>query len=129
MMTLVISNIEQFIEFLKTHSICPIKIITGIPCPGCGLTRAFFSLFSFDIHSSFSYHPLFWLIPIILIILLFRKRIPAFMKIYQDSRIWIAICTIFLIVYAIRMILYFPTTVPLDFNQNALLPSIISSLK
>ena len=41
---------------------CPFRIITGIPCPGCGMTRAFTSLFHFDLTRAFLYHPLFPLI-------------------------------------------------------------------
>jgi hypothetical protein len=41
---------------------CPIRAITGIPCPGCGLTRATFDLFRGDVYSSIKTHafaPLF----------------------------------------------------------------------
>ena len=35
---------------------CPIRAITGIPCPGCGLTRATFDLFRGDVYSSIKTH-------------------------------------------------------------------------
>ena len=41
---------------------CPIRVITGIPCPGCGMTRAFASLLHLDFARAFHYHPLFPLI-------------------------------------------------------------------
>lgn len=37
---------------------CLFRFVTGIPCPSCGMTRAFLSFLSFDFPSSFSYHPL-----------------------------------------------------------------------
>lgn len=55
---------------------CPIKFITGIPCAGCGMTRAFYSLFKLNIHDAFIYHPLFWMVPIFIIIYLFKNKIP-----------------------------------------------------
>lgn len=36
---------------------CSFQQVTGYPCPGCGGTRAFFSLLSFDVISSFKFHP------------------------------------------------------------------------
>ncbi|MDR0850900.1 MAG: DUF2752 domain-containing protein [Clostridiales Family XIII bacterium] len=38
---------------------CPIKLVTGIPCPGCGMTRAFLAAARFDFAEAFLYHPLF----------------------------------------------------------------------
>ena len=37
---------------------CPLDFIFGIPCPMCGMTRAFISLFKLDVASAFYYHPL-----------------------------------------------------------------------
>lgn len=34
---------------------CPIKLITGFPCPGCGITRATISLFKFRFYEAFYY--------------------------------------------------------------------------
>jgi hypothetical protein len=38
--------------------ICPTALFLGIPCPGCGLTRATLALVSGDIASAFRLHPL-----------------------------------------------------------------------
>ena len=45
---------------------CPIRYVTGIPCPGCGLTRAYWAVLHLDFAAAFSYHPLFWLVPFLL---------------------------------------------------------------
>lgn len=42
---------------------CPVYWLTGIPCPGCGMTRAFEALLHLDIAGAFYYHPLFWAVP------------------------------------------------------------------
>ena len=43
---------------------CPIKYLTGISCPGCGMIRAYLCLLKLDFMKSFYYHPL-WPIPAI----------------------------------------------------------------
>ncbi len=39
---------------------CPIKLVTGISCAGCGMTRAWEAMFHFHIEEAFYYHPLFF---------------------------------------------------------------------
>jgi hypothetical protein len=36
--------------------VCPIRVATGIPCPGCGLTLATMELLRGDFHASFQTH-------------------------------------------------------------------------
>ena len=50
---------------------CIFRILFKIDCPGCGLTRAFFSLLKGDISSAlhYNYTIFFWLITIILFII------------------------------------------------------------
>lgn len=38
---------------------CLILALTGIPCPGCGMTRAYLAFFHMDFERAFLYHPLF----------------------------------------------------------------------
>ncbi|MEM4658654.1 MAG: DUF2752 domain-containing protein [Candidatus Methanosuratincola sp.] len=37
--------------------VCPFKLLTSIPCPGCGMTHAFVALASLEIRQAFSYNP------------------------------------------------------------------------
>jgi hypothetical protein len=39
-------------------SLCPFKVMTGLPCPGCGLTRSTVAFLHGDITTSFYFHPL-----------------------------------------------------------------------
>lgn len=93
---------------------CIIRNITGLPCPSCGMTRAYFAFFKGDIKTAFFYHPLFWLVPIIFISLTSKK-------VRNNKPILCSFIAIFLSVYIIRMILYFPHTPPLDYNSDSYL--------
>lgn len=44
---------------------CPIKFMTGISCPGCGMTRAWLELARGHLAAAFAYHPLFWAVPLV----------------------------------------------------------------
>ena len=41
---------------------CPIKLILGIDCPGCGMTRALKSVIMLDFKAAFNYHPMIFVI-------------------------------------------------------------------
>ena len=43
-------------------SLCPFYNLTGLPCPGCGLTRAFVCLGHGQWRESLHWHPLGWLV-------------------------------------------------------------------
>lgn len=45
-------------SILGLPSLCPFNNVTGIPCPGCGLTRSFVSLGHGDVSQAFVWHPL-----------------------------------------------------------------------
>ena len=60
---------------------CPFKAILGITCPGCGITRALFSLISLDFASAFFYHPLwpaFFIVAFLMIFFHAKKMMKAF---------------------------------------------------
>lgn len=43
---------------------CPIRFLTGVSCPGCGMTRAWLELARLHVGAALAYHPLFWLFPV-----------------------------------------------------------------
>lgn len=48
-----------YFAFMKNflYSTCPSVLLTGYPCPACGMTRAAFCLFRMDFKGAFSIHP------------------------------------------------------------------------
>lgn len=78
---------------------CLIKFTTGISCAGCGMTRAWLSALRLDLAAAFSYHPLFWAVPIALLLLLLHKRYPVFSKI-----VFTGLLVLDIAVYLIRII-------------------------
>lgn len=51
---------------------CVIKWIIGYPCPGCGMTRAVFSLIQFDFIQAFRYNPFVYLLPFLFLGIAFQ---------------------------------------------------------
>jgi len=39
-----------------SQSFCPMKMLTGLPCPGCGITKSLVFAYQGDIYKSLSYH-------------------------------------------------------------------------
>ena len=46
----------------RLPEVCAVKRTTGLPCPGCGLTRSWVSALDGDAAGSLLHHPLGWLV-------------------------------------------------------------------
>lgn len=79
---------------------CPILFLTGISCAGCGMSRAWFCVLRMDFTGAFRYHPLFWILPIGIMLSLFWDKIPK--KIQKI--LLITACVLFGAVYILRML-------------------------
>lgn len=112
------------ITYAFTIPNCITKLTIGLPCPGCGLTRAAFSLFRFDFIQAFKYNPIIFIIPIIAWIFIFKER-PMINKIYKSKAFWILLLCILLIVYILRFIYVYPNS-PMDYHEDSLFHWIIS---
>ena len=62
--------IVYFVLSLFEIPTCPSKVFLGIPCAGCGLSRAFMSALKFDYTSAFEFNPA-WSIVAVAILVLF----------------------------------------------------------
>ena len=83
---------------------CPFRWLTGIPCPTCGITRAYVSFFSLDFKGAFLNHPLFWLLPILLFIGIHKDtNMLKFLSKKTKLLILIAGAVLFIVVYFIRL--------------------------
>mgnify|MGYP003203565447 FL=1 len=102
---------------------CPIKYITGISCAGCGMSRAWIALLHFNIHEAFMYHPLFFLPPVVVIVMLLKSKINIkFYKIFMFT-----MTGAFVIVYLYRMFIGTGDIVVFE-PQNNILFRIIRKL-
>ena len=106
-------------DFLSPGTFCFFKALFGIPCPGCGLGRAILSIFRGEFALSLSCHPL--AMPLLGAGMLypFRRKLPDFL--FRENLFWPAALVIVLLVYAVRMILFFPDVPPMDLNRASLL--------
>ncbi|NLZ47488.1 MAG: DUF2752 domain-containing protein [Clostridiales bacterium] len=99
---------------ITNRSICLFYNITGVPCPGCGMTRAFLHLFKGNILQAFKYNPLF---PLVIFI-------PFMTNLKKVRYIYFAAALV-IIVWIIRLKLYFPNTEPMLYMED----NFISYLK
>ena len=57
--------------------VCLFHSLTGLPCPGCGLTRAFSSLLHGQVAAAFAYHPFVFLLLPLFAIMAAHNFLPA----------------------------------------------------
>lgn len=50
---------------------CPVRQLTGIICPGCGMSRAWLAVLRLEILEAFGYHPLFLSVPVVAVFVLY----------------------------------------------------------
>lgn len=80
---------------------CPIKFVTGVSCPGCGMSRACLWLLAGNIADAFYFHPLFWAVPLFPVLYILRETGKMSKKVYEICII--IICILFLLVWIVRM--------------------------
>lgn len=113
----------SIVFFIDDIEICIFRNLIGFPCLGCGMTRAIRYAMVFDFTNAFAYHPLFFIVPIIILLFMFY-RIKVVNKLLKNKYFWISIFLLFLIVYLMRMVATFPNEV-LNYNKKSLLYLII----
>ena len=78
---------------------CPIRYLTGISCPGCGMTRAWLAVLRLDFAAALHYHPLFWAPPLALAVFFGKPHINC--VVYRI--IMLTLGAAFIILYACRL--------------------------
>ena len=105
--------------YLIMGSNCIFKCVTGLPCPGCGLTRASLSLISFQWGKVLYYNAFIFPIALLSILGIVNRYIRN--KSNQKLTKWIiltGVCMIFYYIY--RMYMYFPEQVPMNYHTHNL---------
>ena len=83
---------------------CLFREITGIPCIGCGLSRAWLAALRLDFYSAFRHHPMFWSIPVLMLLALVDGQL--FPKDTWNRILLILLTAGLFICYFIRLVVY-----------------------
>ena len=70
----------DLMDYLPTVSVCPFHAITGIPCPGCGMTRAMLSLGQLKLKAAIEFNLFSVPLLISMIIWLWLGKFPSFIQ-------------------------------------------------
>ena len=70
----------DFIHHLPTRSLCPFHTITGLECPGCGMTRAMISLGQLKVGPAMGYNLFSIPLLILMILYLWPGKFPSFLQ-------------------------------------------------
>ena len=99
---------------------CPIRKLTGFPCPGCGMTRACLAALRLNFGEAFRFHPL-WFLPIPLVLLNVLHPGQLFKNKRQDNIFWWSMAILVIGVYFVRMLVLFPHTSPMEYDTTSVL--------
>ncbi len=79
----VLGNIDWYYENTTKGNlpgICILKNATGIPCPGCGLTRSWLTMINLDFNKSYEFHRFGWLVMFYIFLQFFRHLLWLIFK-------------------------------------------------
>ena len=108
-------------------TICPMQLLFGLPCPGCGLTRAAFLLLRGDLPAAFAMHP-FLFAWILLVCYWAVCRYVLGRKAAGLLQLTIAVCVLMVLFYIYRMLHDYPHTEPMNPLMEGLLPRLYRQL-
>lgn len=95
---------------------CPIQRLTGIPCPACGMSRAWKCVLLLEFRHALEYHPLFWMAPWI-VLLIVREgtvRDPSAEKRQRRSILVVSIALIGVYVWRILLVPHGPVAIRIE---------------
>lgn len=106
------------------HMVCPVSLITGFPCPGCGITRSAIQILCGHFSSAWQINPCIY-------IWLSFAAVFFYLHYYKKNhtaanRLVLFTGSITIAVWIYGMINYFPNKPPYTFNEQNLLHFVFS---
>lgn len=117
-----------FLAWKVCYSSCPFVMITGFPCPGCGLSRAGFALLRGEFSQAWYFNPFIYGISLLVIVFLIRRYLLH--KEAKSLQKWLILLLAgMLVFYIYRMLRYFPGDPPMSYYPGNLLNRICRALE
>lgn len=86
------------------------------------MTRALFCLLRGDVRGAFFMHPLIFVMPVFLLLFIFGSK-----KVRRHTSTVMII--LFIAVYVVRMIIYFPSSEPMVYNHSSLFYTLLDIIR
>ena len=100
--------------------VCPMVLFWGLPCPGCGMTRAALLFFKGKWNTAWQMHPFFFVL-LVLAAVAAAFRYGAGHSMPGFKRIVPAVLILSILFYVYRMIRYFPGQEPMTYSSHNIL--------
>ena len=106
---------------------CPFNYFLHIPCPGCGITRAYLALLDLDVGSAFRYHPLFFTVAPTILYTVHRDVLKIRLSAKAETILFTSLIVLFLAVYVIRLCTGSISDVMLSFSGSEPFTSVLQA--
>ena len=103
------------------YSLCPMVMLTGFPCPGCGLTRAGFALLRLDLAGALRIHPFIYPAAAYIAVFGWNRYIRGRRMGRKLKAGLIVLMILIILFYVWRMWRYFPGEPPMSYYGRNLL--------
>ncbi len=123
-----IAIVAALVALLTLAGGCPIKALFGVPCPGCGLTRAWWEAMHFRFGEAFSYHPLWLPAPFLLLYAIHLQVLPARFQSRLAKAVLILSAIAYSSLYLYRIFIVHDPLLQPDFS-NALFPILFDKIR
>lgn len=106
-----------YITKLLFRAFCPMILVSGLPCPGCGMTRAVFLLLTGQWERSWNLQPMaaLW---VLFVLYCFIRRYVMGKKIAGFYIICITLFVLLFLYYLFRMATVFPSYPPMVYRRS-----------
>lgn len=118
---IVIIAIYLSVTQIVFNEVCPLKLLFGIPCPGCGLTRGCISVFTMQWRQSLEYNPvsILWIAAIVYFII--RRYFVMAGESAQYNYVLLAVIVLVTFsVYIYRIKAIYPGVEPMTYYEDNL---------
>lgn len=124
-MAAIVLILYTVITNLLFHAFCPLVIFCGIPCPGCGVSRATAFFLTGRWQHAWQMNPMIFPIAITGIYFGWNRYLMG-RKVVGIKAIIIALLVLLVVVYGVRMYLYYPDRVPYVYTEGNMLEHMFS---
>jgi len=116
--------VYYFLSHIVWGAYCPMLLTTGLPCPGCGMTRAIFFIFTFRFQRAWNLNPVSFIWALLLVLFIFIRYLLG--KKTDKLKPLLVIALLGTIgIYGYRMIFEFPSSPPMVYRSNNLLSYVL----